>query len=79
MDAVQSPWVEKSDPIELFAVLNVLLAVTDGSWVSNDHVRDLFRVNDFHIRVTGNLVVTIRLLREYPDTVQLVRIGPFES
>lgn len=76
LDAVLAPWYAASEPFDLFRVAEVVLAVAQGTWTERNWVRDPYSVNDFHILARGGLVVTIRLAREYPSYVQLIRIGP---
>jgi hypothetical protein len=73
------PWYETADRLDIFRVSSLLLDVCSGAWVDGIWVRDVFDCNDFHLQVRPNLIVTIRLARDYPDAVQLIYIGPQEE
>lgn len=76
---VADPWLDAASSLDSFSVSEALIEIGTGTWASNgrEWVRDVFNLNDFHVLARTNLVITIRLSREYPGFVQLIRIGAF--
>jgi hypothetical protein len=76
LDRVYGPWYLTASAPDRFAVLNVLMEITDGSWVRRrEWVRDIVDARVFHIHAGAHLTVSILVYAEYPSYAVLVHIG----
>ena len=69
-------WYNAVSPIDRYNGSAALLAIGDGSWVEKyPWAQDFEQSNRFHITVSREIVITIRLNREYPGYFSVDRIG----
>lgn len=70
-------WAEHATEEDYGLVVAALMSVTDGSWLDRWGCHpDASNRLTWYIQVTSDLEVTVRFSQEYPNTAQLIDIGP---